>query len=73
MVVEGETNVLESVVAAVEGCYCHARMACCRAARPVTRRLERRVQEAVAQDMYTDMAGRQESKASATERMERRD
>lgn len=63
---------LEAVVAAAERCCCHAR-ACYRAVRPVARHPEKMAEVAAAQDTYRDIADRQESKASATERMERRD
>ena len=71
MVVDWDTGVLEPVLAVVTICY-HD---CCRAVHPVMRRLAKKVQVAAAQDMYTDtdIVGRRESEASATERTERHD
>jgi len=57
MVVEGDMNDLEPALAVEAGCYCRARMACCRAVRPVARRLAKMVRVAVVQDMYMGIAG----------------
>jgi hypothetical protein len=73
MVVDWDTGGLGPALAVVTTCYYY--YACCRAVRPVTRRLAKKVQVVVAQDMYTDtdIAGSRESEAWATERTERRD
>ena len=72
MVVDWDTGVLEPALAVVPICYYYD---CCRAVRPVTRRPAKKVQVAAAQDkcMDTDIVGRRESEASATERTERHD
>ena len=57
MVVEGDMDDLEPGVAVEATCYCRARMTCCRAVRPVARRLAKTVRVVVVQDMYMGIAG----------------